>query len=49
MHALQVFFIVPVSIIMHNFWDLPEGTGAQQVEFVNFFKVCGCAPSSAPA
>ena len=43
--ALQIMFICPVTVVMHDFWSLPDGTGAQQVEFVNFFKVgvfAGC-------
>jgi hypothetical protein len=35
----QMAFIVPTSFIMHNFWDLPQGSPAHQIEFVNFAKV----------
>jgi hypothetical protein len=32
-------FLVPTTIIMHNWWDLPQGSPAHQIEFVNFTKV----------
>ena len=39
--CLQIFFLVPTTFIMHNFWALQAGTPAHQIEFVNFMKVTG--------
>eukprot|EP00877_Chromochloris_zofingiensis_P002921 jgi/Chrzof1/1262/Cz01g46220.t1 len=35
---LLVIFLIPTTAIMHNFWDLQDGTSAHQIEFVNFMK-----------
>lgn len=34
----QMLFLVPTSVVMHNFWDLEPATPAHQIEFINFMK-----------
>jgi hypothetical protein len=36
---VQMLFLVPTSIVMHNFWELEHGSPGHQIEFVNFMKV----------
>lgn len=36
---LQLAFLLPTTVIMHNFWDLSPGSPAHQIEFINFMKV----------
>jgi hypothetical protein len=35
----QAAFLVPTSLVMHAFWELPEGSPGYQIEFINFAKV----------
>eukprot|EP00882_Tetradesmus_deserticola_P013858 GHRQ01014717.1.p1 GENE.GHRQ01014717.1~~GHRQ01014717.1.p1 ORF type:complete len:155 (+),score=33.73 GHRQ01014717.1:323-787(+) len=35
---LLMLFLVPTSLVMHNFWELERGSPAHQIEFVNFMK-----------
>jgi hypothetical protein len=34
-----MLFLVPTSLVMHNFWELEHGSPAHQIEFINFMKV----------
>ncbi|WIA12699.1 hypothetical protein OEZ85_006340 [Tetradesmus obliquus] len=35
---LLMLFLVPTSLVMHNFWELEHGSPAHQIEFINFMK-----------
>lgn len=36
-----MLFLIPTSLVMHNFWQLEPGSPGHQIEFVNFMKnVC---------
>jgi hypothetical protein len=37
--GVQMAFLVPTSLVMHNFWELEHGSPAHQIEFINFMKV----------
>eukprot|EP00775_Hariotina_reticulata_P002785 gene2787-3078_t len=36
--VMLLAFLLPTTVIMHNFWDLPPGSPAHQIEFINFMK-----------
>ncbi|KAF6255398.1 HR-like lesion-inducer [Scenedesmus sp. NREL 46B-D3] len=36
--VLLMLFLVPTSLVMHNFWELEHGSPAQQIEYINFMK-----------
>jgi HR-like lesion-inducing len=36
--AMQLIFTVSVTPVMHNFWDLKEGSEAQLTDMIMFFK-----------
>jgi hypothetical protein len=36
---VQMLFLVPTSLVMHNFWELEHGSPGHQIEFINFMKV----------
>lgn len=47
MCLLQMLFLVPTSLVMHNFWELEHGSPAHQIEFINFMKVRRVGPGLA--
>jgi putative oxidoreductase len=42
---LLVLFLVPVTLAMHNFWDVPDPAAAQiqQIMFTKNLALLGCA------